>query len=155
MIGLMRDPVTREPCGVHRTFLLHDGSDRLRDEWGKMMLGMRGVVMLDDLAGGDQLMIAEGIETACALRKVGFRPVWAATCAGAIAKLPPLPGVRHLTIFGDHDEPQIRHGKEVRAGLDAAAACAWEWRRAGREVGIILPRQEGSDWADVVKQVAA
>ena len=144
MLALMRDPVTGAPSGVQRIYLRPDGSDRLRDEMGKAMLGGRGVVMLDQLEA-DTLHLAEGVETTLAVRGLGFRPAWAATCAGAIATLPVLAPVRALVLFADADG----------AGMAAAASCAVRWRAAGRAVRILRPKEPGADWADVVRRAAA
>ena len=56
-------------------------------------------------------------------------PVWAATSAGAIARLPVLAGIDALTIFADADQ----------AGRQAAKACADRWAAHGRNVRIVAP----------------
>ncbi|MHB2166083.1 DUF7146 domain-containing protein [Alsobacter sp. R-9] len=138
MVGLMRDALTDEPRAVHVTALTPDGR-----KIGKRMRGAAGgaVVKLDpDEAVTMGLGVAEGIETALAVRKIGWRPVWAATSAGAIANLPVLPGLESLTLFADHDE----------AGLKAARTCARRWAEAGREAAVRMPRRPGADWNDEV-----
>ncbi|WP_439576913.1 DUF7146 domain-containing protein [Elioraea sp.] len=145
MLALMTDPLTGKPCGLHRTFLRPDGSDRLRDRKGRAMLGAVGVVRLsrdDDMTLG--LGIAEGIETSLSvMQRFGWRPVWAATSAGAIARLPVLPGVEALTIFADADG----------AGIAAAQAAAARWREAGRSVRILRP--PAGDFNDLATERAA
>lgn len=145
MVALMTDPLTGEPCGLHRTFLRGDGSDRLRDRKGKAMLGEAGVVRLshdDDVTFG--LGIAEGIETSLSvMQHFGWRPVWAATSAGAIARLPVLRGVETLTIFADADS----------AGIAAAQAAAARWREAGRSARILRPPT--GDFNDLVAERVA
>jgi hypothetical protein len=140
MLAMMTHPITAEPCGVHRTFLLPDGSDRLRDPKGKAMLGKAGVVRIspdDDVTMG--LGIAEGIETTLSvMQHAGWRPMWCATSAGAIASFPVLNGIEALTVFADADA----------AGQRAAERCARRWAEAGREAFIITPRE--GDWNDVV-----
>lgn len=146
MLGRMRDAETGEPLGVHRTYLRPDGSDRLRDDGGKKMLGRNGVVMLTEPEGVTLgLHLTEGIESGCAALAVGLAPCWAATSAGAIARFPILPGIEALTILADSDD----------VGIRAARACATRWRAAGREARILRPRRDGADMNDVVRQVAA
>ncbi len=127
VIALMTDAETGEPVGVHRTFLDSAGAKLERK-----MLGRQGVVRLspeDAVSAG--LGIAEGIEDALAVLLSGWSPVWAATSAGAIARLPVLGGVETLTVFADADEP----------GLQAAHVCCDRWREAGREVAIASPNE--------------
>ena len=130
MVALMTDPVTGEPCGIHRTFLRSDGSGKAEGQ-AKMMAGSAGVIRLlpdEDVTLGFGLV--EGIETGLSvMQRYGWRPIWAATSAGGIAHLPPLPGIEAVTIFADADG----------AGHKAAAACASHWIGAGREARINLP----------------
>lgn len=138
MVAVMTTPQGNTPCGVHRTFLRADGTDRLRDERGKAMLGKMGVIRLTpdtELTGG--LGLTEGVETGLAvLQRLSWRPVWMATSAGAIAAFPVLPGIEALTVFADADS----------AGRRAAGTCAQRWAEAGREVAIASPPE--GDWAD-------
>ena len=127
VIALMTDAETGETIGVHRTFLDSAGAKRERK-----MLGRQGVVRLSpEDAVSTGLGIAEGIEDALAVLLSGWSPVWAATSAGAIARLPVLAGIETLTVFADADEP----------GLVAARACCDSWRRAGREAMITPPSE--------------
>ena len=109
-----------------------------------MTLGrMRGAAIKLFPLSGDELFIAEGIENALSLSLGTFGgrpvlPIWSAGPAGNIAKLPPVPGVRRLTIFGDNDESGTG---EKQAGI-----CADRWRAADREVEVFLPEQVGVDW---------
>jgi putative DNA primase/helicase len=127
VVALMTDPITGEPCGVHRTFLNADGSKRERK-----MLGRQGVVRVspdEEVTHG--LGIAEGVEDALAILASGWAPVWAATSAGMIERFPVLSGIECLTIFADNDA----------AGMAAAQACAERW--ADREVYIVGSYHEG------------
>jgi hypothetical protein len=122
VMALMTTPVGNEPCGIHRTFLTTQGEKRERK-----MLGRQGVVRLSsDEAVTHGLGIAEGIEDGLAILISGWAPVWAATSAGAIERMPVLSGIEALTIFRD-DDP---------AGTKAADMCAARWHEAGREVRI-------------------
>jgi hypothetical protein len=135
MVALLRDIRTDEPCGIHRTTLLRDGSDRDRAR-GKAMLG-RAAGAAVKLCPDDEvtlgLGLVEGIETGLAIIGLGWRPVWAAGSAGAIARFPILSGIEELTIFADRDENGV--------GQRAAQQCAERWRDAGQtatiRVGVI------------------
>jgi hypothetical protein len=142
MISLMTDPVTAEPCGVHRTFLRPDGRGKA-DGQAKMMLGRAGIIRLipdDEVTLG--LGIAEGIETSLAImQRAGWSPVWACGSAGAIAKFPVVAGIETLTIFPDLDDKG--------AGIAAARQCAERWQTDGKEVAIAKP-PHGRDWHDAL-----
>lgn len=145
LLAVMRDPVTGAGCGLHRTFLLPDGSDRLRDKMGRAMLGNAGVIMVSPSADVTMgLHLAEGVESTLAALALGFAPAWAATSAGGIARFPVLPGIEALTILADADGP----------GLAAAEACAIRWREAGKEARILAPIDVGTDLNDVARRVA-
>ena len=122
VIALMTDPISNEPIGIHRTFLNPDGTKRERK-----MLGKAGVIRLspdENVTGG--LGITEGVEDGLSVLLSGWAPVWAASSAGAISRLPVLSGVECLTIFADCEQ----------VGMNAAIACADRWEAAGRDVAI-------------------
>jgi putative DNA primase/helicase len=125
VVALMTDPSTAKPTGIHRTFLAPDGSKIERK-----MLGKQGVVRrCTDDAVTMGLGLAEGIEDGLAIMLSGWTPIWSATTAGAIKRLPVLSGIEALTIFADADS----------AGMKAANNCARRWREVGREVAILPP----------------
>jgi hypothetical protein len=140
MMALMTDPITAAPCGVHRTFLQPDGGGKAPGNKTKMMLGTAGVIRLvPDAEVTVGLGLAEGIETSLAvMQRTGWRPVWAATSAGAIARFPVLAGVEALTIFADADGP----------GVTAARTCCQRWADAGREPRLLAPPM--GDWDDTL-----
>jgi hypothetical protein len=122
VIGLMTDPITNNPTGVHRTFLNNDATKRERK-----MLGHRGVIRLSaDENVTTALGICEGIEDGLAILISGWAPIWAATCAEEIKKFPVLPGIEALTIFADCDV----------VGTAAAQSCAERWRDSGCKIAI-------------------
>ena len=124
LLALMTDTQTGYPSGVHRTFL--DANDGKLD---RKMLGKQGVIRISpDEDVTDALGICEGVEDALAVQLAGWRPVWAATSAGAIARFPILNGVEYLTIFADGDE----------AGRDAAKSCVLRWRQAQRAATAVV-----------------
>jgi hypothetical protein len=141
MVALMTDPEAGKPCGVHRTFLARDGQGKTPGPMpAKMMAGKAGVIRLAAHEGGAAALgIAEGIETALAImQRAGWYPVWAATSAGAIARLPILAAIPALTVFADRDE----------AGMSAARACCRRWAAAGRTARLLAPT--AGDWHDAL-----
>jgi hypothetical protein len=148
MLAAMTCPISNRFVGVHRTFLRSDGAGKIEHGKAKMMLGGAGVIRLapdDEITFG--IGICEGIETGLALiQRAGWSAVWAAGCAGAIAKFPVLGGIDCLTIFPDADDRG--------AGRKAAEACTARWIEAGREVQTIWP-PGGLDWNDALTRAAA
>lgn len=144
MLGLMVNPISLEPCGIHRTYLRPDGSGKA-DGQSKMMLGRAGVIRFEnDDDPGEALGIAEGIETALAVQQHRCNiPMLACASAGGIETLPIRPEVRLLRIFADNDENN--------RGLDAARTCGRRWNEGGADVRISLPRFH-KDWNDVITQ---
>jgi hypothetical protein len=123
--------VTRdqERLGIHRSYLMHDGSGKAPIEPQKMTLGAvrGGCVRLGPEA--EHIMVAEGIETALSAMQVMNVTAWAALSAIGIAnlKLPDL--VREVTICVDGD-----HVSEK-----AAAQASRRWLLQGRQVRIVRP----------------
>jgi putative DNA primase/helicase len=139
MVSIMRDVITGQPTGIHRTALADDGSAKRTMSNGmpaKMMLGRAkgAAVMLSNSA--PVMGIAEGIETALSAQKIFGMPVWACMSAPGIAGFPALHGLNHLTIFADHDE----------AGLKAAKNCASRYQKRGINAEVRLPQKAGDDW---------
>ena len=78
MVALMTNAITAEPCGIHRTFLLRDGSAKAPIDQPRLMLGNAGIIRLspdDEVDLG--LGICEGIETGLAIMAAGCASVWA------------------------------------------------------------------------------
>lgn len=140
MIAPMTATGSLETCGVHVTYLQSDGIGKASGVSPKVMLGTAGVIRLvpdEDVTAG--LGLAEGIETSLAvMQRVGWRPIWAATSAGAIARFPVLAGIEALTVFADADGP----------GMRAARQCCRRWAAAGREPRILAP--PAGDWDDAL-----
>lgn len=89
---------------------------------------------------GEELGIAEGIETAIAAHMLFDVPVWAAVNSSLLTSFIPPPDVKRLIIFGDHD----------RNYAGQAAAFALAKRLHGRfDIDVLLPDQPG-DWNDVL-----
>lgn len=125
VVALMTDAVTGEAIGIHRTFL-----DRSGKKLDRRMLGRQGVIRVSpDEMVTSGIGIAEGLEDALAVLLSGWSPVWAATSAGAIARLLILAGIESITVFADAD----------LTGLRAAETCCEHWRAEGREAQIAAP----------------
>jgi putative DNA primase/helicase len=137
---IVGDDETVPPQAIHRIFLNPDGSKIAK----KMLAPVTGCAV--KLDGDDNvtqgLGIAEGIETALAVRATGWRPLWALGSEGAIRLFPLLPGIEALTIFADNDASGI--------GKAAARECGQRWADAGREVIIRTPFTTGCDWEDAL-----
>ncbi|MER8438329.1 toprim domain-containing protein [Mesorhizobium sp. M1312] len=139
MIALMRDVITGEPRGIHRTALKEDGTGKRampRGSSPKMMLGIASDAAIRLQPASSLLGIAEGIETAFSASQIFGVPVWAVMSAGGVSSLPVLKGLRRLIIFADHDA----------AGLQAARRCAWRHAKAGTDVEVRYPPTLNSDW---------
>jgi hypothetical protein len=126
IVGLMTDPLTDEPTGVHRTYIEPDATKRERK-----MLGKMGVIKLSPHGAViSQVAIIEGIEKGIFVLLHGFTPMWVACSAVGIKNFPVIKNVTSLTIWRDDDE----------VGERAANECATRWARAGAKVGIVTPR---------------
>jgi hypothetical protein len=147
LLALFRDIRTNEPRAIHRIALGAGGM-----VIAKKMLGpvAGNAVKLDpdeDVEYG--LHIGEGVETMLAGRMRGLRPAWALGSAGAVKSFRVLGGIESLTIVVDHDAPD-KNARE--AGQDSALACSERWTAEGREVRRIIPKAQGADMADLIKQ---
>lgn len=126
---------------VHRIYLDGEGKKARVDSQKKLLAG-------GDIAGaavrigvpGDEIGIAEGIETALvAGRKFGI-PVWSAITAGGMEKWRPPDKVTRITVFGDNDASFT--------GQASAYSLAKKLKAAGYTVSVMIPYKEGTDWAD-------
>jgi phage/plasmid primase-like uncharacterized protein len=129
---------------LHRTYLRSDGSGKADVEPAKMTLGsIRGFSShLGD--AGEELAVAEGIETGLSFQLSTGIPTWAALNTGGMRTLllPPRPLASFVTIAADADEP----------GLKAAEAAAARWRADGRHVRIVTPPKPGLDFNDMLNK---
>jgi putative DNA primase/helicase len=99
MVCLIRNIVSNEPQGVHRTALAPDGAAIKRNgKTFRMSLGLLlgGAIKIDpdeDVTQG--ICIGEGFETCLSGRQMepSLRPVWSLVSTGGIANFPILPGI--------------------------------------------------------------
>lgn len=126
---------------VARTYL-DDAGHKSTIEPVRMMLGhvAGGAVRL--ARATDQLIVAEGIETALSVLQATRMPAWAALSAVGIRRLvlPALPLASEVLIAADHDAE----------GIQAAQAAAGRWRGEGRRVHIAVPPEPGADFNDIL-----
>jgi len=151
MIVLVRDIVTNEPKGIHRTALDNDG--RKRSD-----LGSNGRLTLGPVGGGavkftpDEdvslaVAIGEGIETCLSVRNIpdlSRLPVWSLLSANQVARFPVLGTIETLWVVVDND----------RVGVEASRTVYQRWHEAGREVVAITPTLPGADLNDVAGRPA-
>ena len=132
---------------LHRTYL-KDGRKALAREAKKVLsAGINGAaVRLFEAT--DELAIAEGIETALAIRLSTGKPVWAALNAGNLEKLWLPQAVKRIFIYADNDANTQYEGQACAFGL--ARRLKKEERTTGpRHVEVFVPKHDGTDWADV------
>jgi putative DNA primase/helicase len=143
MVAVVRNAAGEPTGGIHRTFLLDDGSGK--GPPGKKMLGpvAAGSVRLSALPADGRLGLAEGIETALAAHSIFGVPTWAALSADGLRRWEWPVGLTHVTIFADADE----------AGVEAAAALAERLTAAGIPSAILAPLH-GDDLNDDLRRGA-
>jgi putative DNA primase/helicase len=131
---------------LHRTYLA--GGHKVCGRAAKKLLsaGINGAAVRLQEAGAE-LSVAEGIETALAVRQRTAMPVWAATSASLLERWEPPLGVRLVVIWADLD----------RSGAGQAAANRLRDRllAQGIQVAVHFPPgpipagHKGLDWADL------
>ncbi len=90
---------------------------------------------------GKPLALAEGVETALAVRELTGWPVWATVSAGGLEAVLLPSEVREVVLCADHD----------RRGLLAAKTLAARLLEEGRTVRVAVPPKEGKDWLDLLE----
>lgn len=137
IVARVRDGAGEPTGGIHRTFLLDDGSGKAPA--GKKMLGpiAGGSVRLFAIGNDGHLGIAEGIETALAAQAIFGVPSWAALSADGLRKWEWPSNIKRVTIFADAGE----------AGQQAAAALAERLNAADIPIMIVSPLH-GDDFSD-------
>jgi putative DNA primase/helicase len=129
--------------GLHLTTLEPDGRGRKGKRLAKGSKPKGGAIRLFPLEAGKPLALAEGIETALAVREATGWPVWALVAASFLKEASLPPEVKEVVVAADHD----------KAGLEAAHALARRLLREGRKVRLAVPPVEGEDWLDALKRL--
>jgi putative DNA primase/helicase len=126
--------------GLHLTILEPDGLGRRGKRLARGSKPKKGAIRLYPLEAGKPLVLAEGAETALAVRETTGWPVWATIAAPFMKEVIVPPEVREILIAADHD----------KAGIGAAHALARRLLREGRRVRLAVPPGEKEDWLDVL-----
>jgi hypothetical protein len=143
MVARIRNGAGEPTGGIHRTYLLDNGSGKAPP--GKKMLGAvaGGSVHLSAVGDDGHLGIAEGIETALAAKTIFGIPTWAALSADGLRRWQWPDGIKRVTIFADAGD----------AGMQAATALADRLNIAGIANAIVAPLH-GDDFADDLRHGA-
>lgn len=142
------------PITLHRTYLTPEGTKAPFKMAKKQMAGIRklrgAAIRLNDVAASRTLGVTEGIETGYAVM-TGYRNsinVWSFLNCGNLA-VADIPRERFdmVIIFADHDAMDASKG--YRPGTHYAEKLKVKLEAEGFEVEIRLPKEEGTDYADV------
>ena len=135
---------------LHRTYL-HDGGKLAAADAKKVLSpGINGAaVRLFEAT--EELAISEGIETGIAVHLATGKPVWAGLSAGNLEKLWLPESVRKVCIYADNDADGDFTGQALAFAFARRLKQA-EKKTGRRQVQVFLPKQAGSDWADVWRQ---
>ena len=137
LVALVRDGAGEPTGGIHRTYLLDDGSAKAPP--GKKMLGpvAGGSVQLAAFPTDGRIGVAEGIETALSAQAIFGVPTMAALSADGLRRWRWPDGTTHVTIFADAG----------LAGMQAAATLADQLNLANIPSRIVAPLH-GDDFND-------
>ncbi|MBF0294529.1 MAG: toprim domain-containing protein [Magnetococcales bacterium] len=149
LVAVVRD-VTGRAVTIHRVYLTADGRKAPVPAPKKLMSPIcRGAThgaAIQLYPAGDFLGVAEGLETALAVRAATGQPVWATISASGMAGLALPPTIREVFIWADKDANGV--------GQQAAMTLAKKLTAEGRKASICLPpgpipEGKGLDWLDV------
>jgi putative DNA primase/helicase len=144
MVAIVRDGAGEPTGGIHRTYLLDDGSAKAPP--GKKMLGhvASGSVRLSAIGDDGHLGVAEGIETALSAAAIFNVSTWAALSADGLRRWEWPASIKRVTIFADAGT----------AGQQAAANLAERLKAAGIPHAILSPLH-GDDFNDDLRHGAS
>jgi len=137
-----------EAVTLHRTYL-HEGRKLMAPDAKKVLCaGFSGAaVRLGD--PGDELALCEGIETGIAVMLATGKPVWSALSAGNLEKVLIPDAVRQVCIYADNDAGGDFTGQASAFALARRLVREGIQDTAPRSVRVFLPKNPGTDWADV------
>lgn len=95
----------------------------------------------------DTVALVEGIETALAVHESTGVPVWATVSAHGMESVQLPLEIRTVELWADNDLSGV--------GQKAAEKAAKRFLKEGREVYILIPPMEDSDWLDMLNKSAA
>ena len=132
---------------LHRTYLQDGRKAAVADAKKVLSSGINGAaVRLFEPT--DELALAEGIETALAVHLATGKPVWAALSAGNLERLWLPESVRNVCVYADNDAGGHFDGQAFAYAL-ARRLKKDEHRSGPRRVQVFVPKEPGTDWADV------
>lgn len=135
-----------KPLTFHLTYLTKDGHKAPVPKPKKIQTPIAdmagGAIRLSD-PRGDHIGIAEGIETALAVKWLYKTDCWAAYSSDMLEKFQPPKGIRSVTIYGDLDESFT--------GQASAFFLAKKLKRKGYAVNVVFPKKTGTDFADMLQ----
>lgn len=150
-----------EPVTIHRTYLMPDGRKAPVASAKKLMAYPKarkivgGAIRLID-EETPLLAVAEGIETALAVREGMGLPVWSTVNALLLANFAPPATVRRVLVFADKDRPCAQHpqghGQEAARQLVQRLWVQGVQASALVPVGEIPDGEKSLDWMDVLKR---
>jgi len=124
----MTHPTTGEVLDAKKLLTAYEGA-------------MRGAAVRLYEPEGGALALAEGIETALAVRLGSGLPVWACVSAWGLANTVLSESVTDVWVFGDNDASGT--------GQQAADTLARRLIDEARQVRVVTPELAGTDWLDV------
>lgn len=148
LLAVIRAP-DGEPVGLHRAYLAPDGAGKADVASPRKLCpparlnGLRAAAMRLHTAR-TEIAVAEGLETALAVRQATGRPTWSCISAHGLASVDLPASVEDVLIAADND----------RAGRQAAGNLARRLTREGRIARVAIPDEPGADWLDVIQREA-
>ncbi|MCD9026751.1 toprim domain-containing protein [Luteimonas sp. BDR2-5] len=139
---------------LHRTYLQDGRKAPIRDARKLLSSGINGAAVRL-FESGEELAVAEGIETALAVYLGTDQALWAALNAGNLERLWIPAHVRRLSIYADNDANGSFAGQASAYALARRAARDRLPDGSLRQVQVFVPRRPGADWRDVWAQRAA
>lgn len=147
MLAVLQGPDGRVTT-LHRTYLDPNGHGKApvaKTKKAMSRVGHGAAIRLFEVKG-DEMAIAEGIETALAVTMQRGIPCWATYSSGVMKSFVPPPGVTKVWVYADNDIPDE---KGRRAGQDAAKELIARLQSEGIIARMVLPAKKGQDFADI------
>ncbi len=142
----MLAPVKRDGkvLTYHATYILDDGRDKMRKILPSPTSLQGSAVELYPITG-DELGVAEGVETAIAAKMLYGMPVWSVLNTALMKSWKPPSNIKTVHIFGDNDYNYAGHA--------AAYGLGHRLKKMNEvEVTISFPPEKGQDFNDLLLQ---
>lgn len=140
------DDLTGKPVTIHRIYLDPEldpatkGKAKVAEQ-KKAMSGMKSAA-IHLCRPGEELALAEGIETALAVKILTGLPVWSTLNAGNMEEILLPESVRKVHLFGDNDDNFVGQAAAYRLAHRLVV-------KEKRQVTVETPKNPG-DWLDVL-----